>query len=67
MEARIKRNTVKGKAKQLIGIDFQINDADASGARVATINWYDSTGMGYAKPSVYGTAKLDAVSAKKKK
>ena len=66
VEARIKRNTVKGKAKQLIGIDFQINDADASGARVATINWYDASGMGYAKPSVYGTAKLDAVSAKKK-
>lgn len=66
VEARIKRNTVKGKAKQLIGIDFQINDADASGTRVATINWYDATGMGYAKPSVYGTARLDGASAKKK-
>lgn len=67
VEARIKRNTVKGKAKQLIGIDFQINDANASGARVATINWYDASGMGYAKPSVFGTVRLDAAAGKKNK
>lgn len=66
VEARIKRTTVKGKADQLIGIDFQINDADANGTRVATINWFDNTGMGYAKPSVFGTVKLDAAAAKKK-
>lgn len=67
VEARIKRNTVKGKAKQLVGIDFQINDADASGARVATINWYDASGMGWSSPSVFGTARLYAAAAKKSK
>lgn len=58
VEAKIKRNTVKGKANQNIGIDYQINEADETGARVATLNWYDATGMGYANPSVFGTAKL---------
>lgn len=58
VEAKIKFNTVKQAEGNLIGIDFQINDADQSGARVATINWYDASGMGYAKPGVFGTAKL---------
>lgn len=58
VEARIKFNTVTGAENNLIGVDFQINDADASGARVATINWYDASGMGYAQPAVFGTARL---------
>lgn len=58
VEAKIKLNTVKAKANNLIGVDFQINDADAGGARIATVNWYDASGMGYANPSVFGTAKL---------
>ena len=60
VEARIKFNTIKGAENNLIGVDFQINDADASGVRVATINWYDASGMGYARPAVFGTAKLVA-------
>ena len=60
VEARIKFNTVKGAENNRIGIDFQINDADASGTRVASINWYDASGMGYAQPAVFGTAKLAA-------
>ena len=58
IEAKIKFSTVKGAADSLIGVDFQINDADASGARAATINWYDASGMGYAQPAVFGTARL---------
>lgn len=58
IEAKIKLQTVKGAANNRIGVDFQINDADASGARTATVNWYDASGMGYAKPAVFGTAKL---------
>ncbi len=58
IEAKIKFNKTKGAENQLIGVDFQINDADASGVRVATINWYDASGMGYAQPAVFGTAKL---------
>ena len=60
VEAKIKFNTVKGAENNLIGVDFQINDADASGKRVSTINWYDASGMGYAQPAVFGTAKLAA-------
>ena len=60
VEARIKFNTVKGAENNRIGIDFQINDADVSGTRVASINWYDASGMGYAQPAVFGTAKLAA-------
>lgn len=60
VEARIKFNKVKGAENNLIGVDFQINDADSSGKRVATINWYDASGMGYAQPAVFGTAKLAA-------
>ena len=58
VEAKIKFNKVKGAENNLIGVDFQINDADASGVRVATVNWYDASGQGYAKPGVFGTAKL---------
>ena len=60
VEAKIKFNKVKGAENNLIGVDFQINDADASGRRAATINWYDASGMGYAQPAVFGTAKLAA-------
>ncbi len=63
VEAKINFNTVKGAENNLIGVDFQINDADASGKRVSTINWYDASGMGYAQPAVFGTAKLAAGTA----
>ncbi len=62
VEAKIKFNTFKGKENNLIGIEFQINDADASGRRVSAISWYDASGMGYAQPAVFGTGKLIAVS-----
>ena len=65
VEAKIKFNTVKEAENNLIGVDFQINDADKSGTRVATINWYDASGMGYAKPAVFGTAKLVAADTSK--
>ncbi len=58
VEARIKFNTAKGAENKLIGVDFQINDADASCKRVASINWYDASGMGWSQPAVFGTAKL---------
>ncbi|MDD6352846.1 MAG: hypothetical protein PUG23_01515, partial [Lachnospiraceae bacterium] len=34
--------------------------ADASGARIGTLSWNDETGMGWSKPSVYGTIELAA-------
>lgn len=43
-----------------IGLEFQINDADASGTRIGTLSWNDETGMGWSKSSVYGTIELTA-------
>lgn len=50
----------KAKKGDRIGLEFQINDADASGARIGTLSWNDETGMGWSKSSVYGTIELAA-------
>lgn len=42
----------------LIGLELQINDADASGNRIGTLSWYDETGSGWSNPSVLGVARL---------
>ncbi len=41
-----------------IGLEFQINDADASGSRIGTLSWYDTSGQGYQNPGVFGTVML---------
>ncbi len=41
-----------------IGVDFQVNDADASTKRIGTVNLFDSTGNGWQWPSVYGSVFL---------
>lgn len=59
VEAKVRfNNTVEQELGKEIGIDYQINEADASGVRKATRSWFDATGMGYAKPAVFGTAAL---------
>ena len=58
VEAKILFNTETEAEGNRIGVDFQVNEADATGSRVGTVNWYDATGMGYAKPGVFGTALL---------
>lgn len=50
----------KAKKGDRIGLEFQINDADNSGARIGTLSWNDETGMGWSKSSVYGTIELTA-------
>ncbi len=41
-----------------IGLELQINDADASGMRIGTVSWYDESGQGWSNPGVYGVAEL---------
>ncbi len=41
-----------------IGLELQINDADASGSRIGTLSWYDTSGSGWSNPGVFGTAVL---------
>ena len=60
IEAAFKWTDIKPKKGDRIGLEFQINDADASGARIGTLSWNDETGMGWSKSSVYGTIELTA-------
>ncbi len=60
IEAAFKWTDIKPKKGDRIGLEFQINDADASGARIGTLSWNDETGMGWSKSSVYGTIELAA-------
>lgn len=58
VEAKFKWTQLKPEAGNLIGIDLQINDADSTGSRIGTVNWYDLTGQGWSSPAVFGEAKL---------
>ena len=58
IEAAFKWTDIQPKEGDRIGLEFQINDADASGARIGTLSWNDETGMGWSKSSVYGTIEL---------
>ena len=60
IEAAFKWTDIQPKEGDRIGLEFQINDADASGARIGTLSWNDETGMGWSKSSVYGTIELTA-------
>ena len=60
IEAAFKWTDIQPKEGDRIGLELQINDADASGARIGTLSWNDETGMGWSKPSVYGTIELAA-------
>ncbi|MBQ9538977.1 MAG: endo-1,4-beta-xylanase [Treponema sp.] len=56
--ASFKWTDIRAKAGLLIGLDLQINDADASGSRTGTLNWYDANGTGYMNPGVFGSVLL---------
>ena len=40
------------------GLDFQVNDAGASGTRIGVRSWADATGNGYASTARWGAGKL---------
>jgi endo-1,4-beta-xylanase len=58
VEGAFKWTEVKPKEGDHIGIELQINDADASGARVGTLTWNDLTNQCWSSPSCFGTAVL---------
>lgn len=60
IEAAIKWTEGKPEVNSEIGIEFQINDADASGMRIGTVSWNDTTNQCWSMPSYYGTAMLVA-------
>ncbi|WP_026517744.1 endo-1,4-beta-xylanase [Butyrivibrio sp. MC2021] len=56
--AALKWTDIAPAAGSKVGLDIQINDADASGKRVGTLNWADNTGNGWSSPAVFGTIVL---------
>lgn len=58
IEAAFLWTEIAPKEDTLIGLELQINDADASGARIGTLSWYDESGSGWNNPSVLGVARL---------
>lgn len=58
IELAIKWTNLHPVYGKMIGLDLQVNDADRTGKRIGTINWFDQTGTGYMDPSVFGTATL---------
>lgn len=60
VEAAFKWTDIKPAVGSLVGLEFQINDADASGSRAGTLSWFDESGNGWASPGVFGTVALGA-------
>ena len=58
VEMLIRWTDVKPQVGHVIGLDLQVNQADASGKRVGITTWFDKTGMGWTNPSVFGEATL---------
>lgn len=58
VEAAFKWTDMTPTSGTSIGLELQINDADASGKRIGTLSWYDTSGMGWSNPSVFGTVLL---------
>jgi len=58
VEAAFKWTEVTPMEDTRIGLELQINDADASGMRIGTLSWYDESGQGWSNPGVYGVAEL---------
>ena len=58
VEAAIKWTEVTVSENSNIGIELQLNDADSTGARIGTLNWFDSTNDCWENPSCFGTATL---------
>lgn len=58
VEGAFKWTEGKRSAGDFIGIELQINDADASGIRIGTATWNDVTNQCYACPACFGSAQL---------
>ncbi|MBQ1994539.1 MAG: endo-1,4-beta-xylanase, partial [Lachnospiraceae bacterium] len=58
IELAIKWTDITPEVGNNIGLELQINDADATGSRIGTLSWYDVSGQGWSKPGVFGTVTL---------
>lgn len=58
VEASFAWTELKPEIGKQIGLELQVNDADATAARTGTLSWFDETGSGWSNPSVFGTAML---------
>ena len=58
IEAAFKWTDIEPALNAKVGLDIQVNDADASGSRAGTLNWADKTGNGWSSPAVFGTILL---------
>ena len=58
VEGAFKWTEVKPSEGDYIGIELQVNDADASGVRIGTLTWNDQTDQCWSVPACYGTAIL---------
>ena len=58
IEGAYKWTEIKPELGDYIGLELQINDADASGMRIGTVSWNDSTNQCWSSPSFFGTAQL---------
>lgn len=63
IEAAIKWTEIEPLEGRQIGIELQVNDANAEGTRSGTLSWYDETGDGWENPSVFGYAILQKKSS----
>ena len=63
IEAAIKWTSLEPKAGDKIGLELQINDANANNSRNGTLSWYDTSGNGWQDTSVFGTADLSSAEA----
>lgn len=63
VEAAFKWTDITAELGAKVGLDLQINDAEA-GKRIGTLNWADNSGNGWSSTEGYGTILLSEKAAK---
>lgn len=67
VEGAFKWTEITPEVGAYIGVELQVNDADASGVRIGTLTWNDITNQCWSSPACFGSAllvvDLDSVSS----
>ncbi|MBR5762657.1 MAG: endo-1,4-beta-xylanase, partial [Lachnospiraceae bacterium] len=58
VEAAFKWTDIQAKAGTKVGLELQVNDANATGKRSGTLSWSDNSGNAWSAPEVFGTILL---------
>ncbi|MBR5762297.1 MAG: endo-1,4-beta-xylanase, partial [Lachnospiraceae bacterium] len=58
VEAAFKWTDIEAMPLAEVGLELQVNDANANGTRSGTLSWADKTGNGWSAPEVFGTILL---------